>query len=65
MMGPDMETLSSFVVAAQHGDLEAFGCIVGRFQAMARAMTEGPAISYAALLCGRSLYGRSGRVYKG
>ena len=39
MMGPDMETLSSFVVAAQHGDLEAFGCIVGRFQAMARAMS--------------------------
>jgi len=38
MMGPDMETLSSFVVAAQNGDLEAFGCIVGRFQAMARAM---------------------------
>lgn len=38
MMGPDMETLSSFVGAAQHGDLEAFGCIVERFQAMARAM---------------------------
>ena len=32
---PDMETLHSLVIAAQNGDLDAFGLIVQRFQGMA------------------------------
>ena len=32
---PGMETLQSLVIAAQNGDLDAFGIIVQRFQGMA------------------------------
>src|SRR6185312_8867273 len=32
---PDMEVLHSLVIAAQNGDMDAFGHIVQRFQAMA------------------------------
>ncbi len=36
-MGSEMEAISSMVLAAQGGDLDAFGSIVERFQAMAYA----------------------------